>query len=751
MLDALPDELMLRLCVASDCAAHLLQTSVAVRAAMPPRARPDEAYNLNHEATGDELVSDVWSQCGKIVVRRGSMVRVGRRSTAPGVPLDQQMCELHAALRANQAKALDQVARGALGAGHPVGRRVRALHYLAWLGERFSSARDLIARNLSQLGLDCNARMCREALAIGLGRATDWGATIVVLAGATDTLPNMDGRKAATMAVILSTAVGRDALADGSYRVAAVSACIDGGVPRSLACLLRGVRPYLSSHETASYVVRAAESGDEAVLLTMLEWQTGPASPEGTASLGRALTISAENDDVACCRAVLAHPWLATLSRAYSGAALVACCRLNRLRAAEFLCGRDLGQRDVDRALETTAHWRFLAVTEMLLLRTAPSARAIGRGLWTAALHGNCEMVARLRAALGGHWDESRRGVQLSVDQALDAATSARSADAARALLTPGGPTPSAGAQADALRSACFAGDRELVQAILTEPLARTMNRNTLNACFLESARRHDLPTVRALLPLVGDVVVAEGLRSIMTTNDVEMTSTLLRQARREVAAPALQRAVVTALAAGVGSTIHALLEVYNGRPMRATLLAAIAAAVPIDLHPAAPQYQALATLVRAGDTDLLDLPGVWRAVVATATAAGAVDVLQAVVGHGLPGDHDPRDTDAACAAMECAIKSGNVDVIETLAAPFAMLSGPDAVDHAFVVAVAWAVDAKTPALHILARHFRPSRTAIRRSRMLLAPLDARRAAEIATLLSNLARPKETKKLTVTP
>jgi hypothetical protein len=748
MLDRLPDELMLRLCVASDRAPHLLQTSRAVRAAMPPRARPEEAYHLNHAAAGDELVSDVWSECGEIALRRGTLVRVGRRSTAAGGPLDHQMCELHAALRTDQTgAALDQVARGALGAGHPVGRRVRALRYLAWLGDLFSSARDSITRNLSQLGLDCDARVCREALAIGLGRATDWGATIVVLAGATDTLPDVDGRKAAAMGVILSAAVGRDALADGSYRVAAVSACIDGGVPRSLACLLRGVQPYLSSHEVASYVVRAAEGGHEAVLVEMLAWQTGPASTEGRGALGRALTIAAENDDLPCCRAVLCHPWVdATLGRAHSGAALVACCRLNRLRAAEFLCDRDLGQRDVDRALETTAHWRFSALAETLLSRTAPSARAIGRGLWTAALHGDCQMVGRLRAALGGHWDESRRSVQLSVDQALDAATSARSADAARALLTPGGPTPSAGAQADALRSACFAGDRELVQAILTEPLARTMNRNTLNACFLESARRHDLPTVRALLPLVGDVVVAEGLRGVMLTNDVEMTSTLLRQARREVAAPALQRAVVTALTAGVGSTIHALLEVYRGRPVRATLLAAIAAAVPSDLHPAAPQYQALAALVRAGDTDLLDLPGVWRVVVATATVAGTVDVLRAVVGHGPPDPSDPRDTDAACAAMECAIKSGNVDVIETLAGPFAMLAGSDAVDHAFVVAVAWAVDAKTPALHILARHFCPSRTAIRRCRMLLAPLDARRAAEIATLLSNLARPREAKK-----
>jgi hypothetical protein len=737
----LATDVLLQLCLWVDGPA-LHWACGATRRVIPPLATDDEAVRLGREGGRHcHTVAPVDARLGRLAVVGGRTVRRDGPQTTPDV-LDavaegrwvDAVFAADSAVRAVRPGAPAAVATllRELVATAPPGRRRTARLFGHLLSPALPSAEETmkaVAQQFCDVGARADVVVAGEALSWGLS-PTAWRQMLTTLTSAP--VPTAD-RPGVWLAELDERAAEIVAMVDGwpmwayePFRDLMVRNCVETNLPRALGAVLDA-----AAAPVAAVLWAAATAPHHRRPMALKECLLRVPADE---DLGHVLRCAAETNDVASCRLVLAR-WSPAGA---VGAALVAAARHNHAQAVDLLAGRDPPQASVDAGLEAAAHWGYVGVVAALL-NCNPSLSAVCQAVWSSAFRDDAVVVRALRRHLALSWGQGREShdrVQQAVDRALQAAASG-SGRAARALLEGSGPSPSAAVQGDVLRRACAAGDDAVIEALLSEPLTRTMNRLTLNSCFLHSARRQDLTSVRVMLPMVRPQVAGEALKLVMCARDADLTHLLLGAVERV----AVHAAVYAAFGAGATETLTMATE--NCRPSHAAAvddaLAAATTAAAVDgrlCGPAVPAVRSLLAALQTGSR-FLERPGVWRrALTALSTLQLDQELVRLVARHH--GEMDDDDMEAVRSAVMRAIRSGSSSTLMVLRPAFVFAAQSKDVDAAFMLAVA---HRSVVSLQLLGRDFVPTRDSLRRCHLLLQDTSPGwRTDALETVLSRMCR-----------
>ncbi len=715
----------------------------------------DLRRRLSRLATDDEVLDLAWA--GRTGTRavlpagRGSVVTVGGLAVATvsaprtgevmaavaGGRLVEAAFLLAALVRAGQVGVGATLAAvGSELIGHPTAPRARVAHLLA----RIATERGLdeLAGQLPGAGAAVDLETCRQALC-GLPRWPVDAHLCHRLLLQLTAEGGLDPERRRLLELVVSVPVGQAAL--DVDRDLLTRNCIENALTGTLEALLDASadHPDQSVRLGSSVLVAAQSRAPDALALCLARLEAAPlAAPAARADplanpLAEALRAAAELDDVDSCQLLLSR-----VDRAGVADALVACCRADRRRAARVLA-READGPAIDAALEIATHWGFRAVVAELL-ECRPSASGLAEGLWLASFRGDDTVVTALRERLRLHWAAEPGTVQRGLDRALDAAGAVGSSAVARGLIGGDGPSPSASAQGAVLRQACSSGDQPMIRALLTEPLTRAMNLVTLNGCFVDSARRHDLATVRAMLPLVRPPAMGEALERAMCARDVDMTVVLLTEGRPST--DAVERALCAALVSGAAESVTVVSELACSVAIGVTAEAATRALAGAVVDAAdrtllasvgAPAVRGLVAALNSPlRTSLVQSPGVWRRALTALATLQLDQQLERLV--GLLDRPDEEDRVAVRDAVMLALRRNSSSTFMALRPAFVEAARPDDVDAAFMMAVAYR---SVVNLQLLGRDFAPSRDSLRRCRMLIK--DERRD-DLARVLSRLQR-----------
>jgi hypothetical protein len=758
----LPADILLRLCSEGDWA--LSGISSELRRALPRCATSTEAFALAAAApAGTAVCQPVPSHppFGKLRPRAGLLVRCLRIPRDVELPLYGQSLLVaslvHGDLRDGRSDWTPACLWEALMANDET--TVRAGRYAGQLAAAFPEMAKALNTHFALCEWDDHPQLCSIALSawpLGMDACCQ-ALSLMARTGrarlgedAEEATRRADAQKATIVAAIGQHPSGAAALRCPVSRAHLATECIESGFPLMLAECLRDA----TVMERGAAALHATYCQHAECLRVALQTMDRTSCPE---LIAQTLCAAAENNDLECCTRLLAHGDQGTDGARSAGDALVACSRLNRTAAAVLLCTGSprAPAAALGRAIQVAAHWGFSPLLHVLLAQDPPcSVDALTHGLWAAAFRGHADIIMTLRSRLSELWNEYRQPIQEGLDQALEAASTTDSVVAALALLAPPGPTPGPGAQANAMRRACFVGSAGMMHALFSQPLTRAMNGNTLRACFLESTRRHDLPTVRAMLPLAGAKATGDALEIVMAAGDVELTAEILHGATPSLLV--LQRAVCTAFAQGGGSTIAFVANSFgSGVNRREGWLGALSDAVAMALQTAAAsrdlgrdghaRRSLSAVLSSAAVVPLMAAPGAWRAALKAVLAdaarpnLGVLADLHVLVEFGPTGmDWVADDVDAARESMPTALKMRNSGIVRALTPLFVQVARSRDVDAAFLVAVAWP---NVPSMQLLSRHFAPSRDCLRRCRVVLASSKSPRDKdELGQILSQLSR-----------
>jgi hypothetical protein len=713
----LPEEILLRLTVASD--RMLPDVAASLRTVLPAGGTLEEVVERNAIEPRGWCLAPVSAQgVGPLVVRQGRIVRCRRLVTG----MEHYHClhnqlvaavfAMHAQLRDGEFGQVLLVLNEVLDNAFML-RDARVEQFAVVMGmltRRFEWFMLRVHDYLAEFGVYDNVVMCRYML-------SHWplGPPVVrcLLQSLTTSVLSLDADvdKETIVTMVLLTRTP-DVMAD-DFRVTLMSNCSEYRLPRTLRCIAATIA-HPTVHNLAGATLCAVENHDHRTLQICIDLL--PAVGPADCLLGTALVAAAENDDTGSCALLLTR----AVGVAAVGSALVGSCRQNRLGSATMLAHAGALPADIDAAIQTAALWGYHSVV-LMLLPHGGSLDALARALWSVASRGHVTALDAIRTALVRFWVDHRGVVQAALDRALEAAVSSLAVATVRTLLMASGPSPSAGAQSLALRTACFAGSRTMIQALLSESLTLAMNRNTINVCFVESARRQDLETVRTLKHFGSPAAVTEALSLAMAADDVQLTYELMFDARLTVMAT--KQAVDTAFR--VGATIVLSMVLTQLSDKRFVEVCAGIAETILDSFERGVLHHADSALCRStrcvvnlepAGRCVLAHPQVWRSVLQLAVTQKWHGMLPHVL-NVRPHHDDKTDDVLVCRMMTVAIRNGETPAVAGLCEAFRRIATVDDIELAFMTAVEWR---QLPSLQLLVRYFSVSRDCLRRCRLLI-------------------------------